>query len=117
MAFAARTGSFGTGGARWSSAASRFEAVASGANESDALAGLQIGVAEVRRDRRNRRLRIWQPAFSAQGVRAGARECGLSASIVTVTADPDVVRAAERVVLPGVGAFADCRTGCRRSPA
>ncbi len=41
----------------------------------------------------------------------GARECGLSASSVTVTADPDVVRNAERVVLPGVGAFADCKNG------
>jgi len=40
-----------------------------------------------------------------------ARECGLSASNITVTADPDVVRSAERVVLPGVGAFADCRNG------
>lgn len=30
---------------------------------------------------------------------------------ICVTSDPDVVRAAERVVLPGVGAFADCRRG------
>jgi glutamine amidotransferase len=30
---------------------------------------------------------------------------------VVVTADPDVVAAADRVVLPGVGAFADCRRG------
>ena len=30
---------------------------------------------------------------------------------ITVTADPDVVRAADRIVLPGVGAFADCRAG------
>jgi imidazole glycerol-phosphate synthase subunit HisH len=40
-----------------------------------------------------------------------AREIGLSASSITVTADPDVVRMADRVVLPGVGAFADCRHG------
>lgn len=40
-----------------------------------------------------------------------ARECGLSASSITVTADPDVVRLADRVILPGVGAFADCRAG------
>lgn len=40
-----------------------------------------------------------------------ARECGLSASSITVTADPDVVRLADRVILPGVGAFADCRNG------
>jgi len=30
---------------------------------------------------------------------------------VLVTADPDEVAAADRVVLPGVGAFADCRRG------
>ncbi|MEQ1769207.1 MAG: imidazole glycerol phosphate synthase subunit HisH, partial [Devosia sp.] len=30
---------------------------------------------------------------------------------VVVTADPDVVRSAERIVLPGVGAFADCKAG------
>ena len=30
---------------------------------------------------------------------------------ILVTSDPDAVRAAERVVLPGVGAFADCRGG------
>lgn len=40
-----------------------------------------------------------------------ARECGLSASNITVTADPDIVRMADRVILPGVGAFADCRNG------
>jgi glutamine amidotransferase len=41
--------------------------------------------------------------------RAG-REAGLAAQ-VTVTADPEWVLAADRVVLPGVGAFADCRRG------
>ena len=30
---------------------------------------------------------------------------------ILVTSDPDAVRAAERVVLPGGGAFADCRRG------
>jgi glutamine amidotransferase len=38
-----------------------------------------------------------------------ARETG--SGPVVVTADPEAVRAAERVVLPGVGAFADCRAG------
>ena len=35
---------------------------------------------------------------------------------VDVTADPDVVRNASRVVLPGVGAFADCRAGLEAVP-
>ncbi|MFQ5626972.1 MAG: imidazole glycerol phosphate synthase subunit HisH, partial [Methyloligellaceae bacterium] len=30
---------------------------------------------------------------------------------IKVTADPDKVRRADRVVLPGVGAYADCRSG------
>ena len=30
---------------------------------------------------------------------------------IKLTSDPDEVRAADRVVLPGVGAFADCRAG------
>ena len=32
---------------------------------------------------------------------------------VTVTADPDVLRRADRIVLPGVGAFAACAEGLR----
>ncbi len=39
-----------------------------------------------------------------------ARDHGLP-SPIRVTADPDVVASADRVVLPGVGAFADCRAG------
>jgi glutamine amidotransferase len=39
-----------------------------------------------------------------------AREAGLAAE-VRVTAEPDWVLSADRVVLPGVGAFADCRRG------
>ena len=31
--------------------------------------------------------------------------------VVTVTNDPDVVRKADRIMLPGVGAFADCMAG------
>lgn len=36
--------------------------------------------------------------------------------IITVTADPDVVRAADRIMLPGVGAFADCMAGLEAVP-
>jgi imidazole glycerol-phosphate synthase subunit HisH len=38
------------------------------------------------------------------------QQAGLSEGIL-LTNDPDVVRNADRVVLPGVGAFADCRRG------
>jgi len=44
-----------------------------------------------------------------------SREAGLGLS-VSVTADPDAVLAADRVVLPGVGAFADCRAGLDAVP-
>jgi len=39
-----------------------------------------------------------------------AREAGIKAAIA-VTADPDRVAGADRIVLPGVGAFADCKRG------
>ncbi|AYD03151.1 imidazole glycerol phosphate synthase subunit HisH [Neorhizobium sp. NCHU2750] len=39
-----------------------------------------------------------------------AREAGIEASI-ELTDRPEVVAAADRVVLPGVGAYADCRAG------
>jgi imidazole glycerol-phosphate synthase subunit HisH len=39
-----------------------------------------------------------------------AREAGLDATI-ELTDSPDIVAAADRVVLPGVGAYADCRRG------
>jgi len=42
-----------------------------------------------------------------------AREGGSGAEIV-LTSDPDVVAAADGVVLPGVGAFADCYQGLHR---
>jgi imidazole glycerol-phosphate synthase subunit HisH len=40
----------------------------------------------------------------------------VGAGPVAVTADPDRVRRAERIVLPGVGAFADCRAGLAAVP-
>lgn len=36
---------------------------------------------------------------------------GVGSAPVLVTSDPDQVRAADRIVLPGVGAFADCSQG------
>ena len=44
-----------------------------------------------------------------------AREAGLSVD-VRVTSDADWVRDADRIVLPGVGAFADCRRGLDAAP-
>lgn len=35
---------------------------------------------------------------------------------VAITADPDVVRAADRIVLPGVGSFKSCAQGLRAIP-
>lgn len=45
-----------------------------------------------------------------KALREAARRHGIDADIV-VTADPVRVAAADRVVLPGVGAFASCRAG------
>jgi imidazole glycerol-phosphate synthase subunit HisH len=47
---------------------------------------------------------------AAKAFERAAREQGVDQPIL-VTNDPDQVRAADRVVLPGVGAFADCRRG------
>ncbi|MDB5597585.1 MAG: hisH [Hyphomicrobiales bacterium] len=46
---------------------------------------------------------------SAQkAVERAASDAGIR---VVVTSDPDIVRRSDRIVLPGVGAFADCRRG------
>ena len=47
---------------------------------------------------------------AAKAFERAAHEQGLDRPIV-VTRDPDAVARADRVVLPGVGAFADCRRG------
>ncbi|PRD44352.1 imidazole glycerol phosphate synthase subunit HisH [Phyllobacterium phragmitis] len=44
-----------------------------------------------------------------------ARESGISAQI-ELTADAERVRTADRIVLPGVGAYADCRRGLDAVP-
>jgi glutamine amidotransferase len=52
---------------------------------------------------------------AAKAFERAAHEAGLDQPIV-VTGDPDVVVRADRVVLPGVGAFADCRHGLDAVP-
>lgn len=47
---------------------------------------------------------------AAKAFERAAREAGLDAAI-RVTSNPDLVRSADRIVLPGVGAFADCKAG------
>ena len=47
---------------------------------------------------------------AAKAFERAAHEAGIGQPIV-VTQDPSVVASADRVVLPGVGAFADCRRG------
>ncbi len=52
---------------------------------------------------------------AAKAFERAARDAGLAEAIV-VTSDPARVAAASRVVLPGVGAFADCRRGLDAIP-
>ena len=53
----------------------------------------------------------------ASAAKALARAAGETGSHeILVTADPDAVREAERIVLPGVGAFADCMHGLSAVP-
>jgi glutamine amidotransferase len=47
---------------------------------------------------------------AAKAFERAARDAGVGETIV-VTRDPAAVASADRVVLPGVGAFADCRRG------
>ena len=49
-------------------------------------------------------------ASAARGLALAAAQRGIRAD-VRITADPDVVARAERIVLPGQGAFADCAAG------
>jgi glutamine amidotransferase len=52
---------------------------------------------------------------AAKAFERAARDSGHDQPIV-VTSDPDEVVRAERIVLPGVGAFADCRRGLQEIP-
>jgi glutamine amidotransferase len=52
---------------------------------------------------------------AAKAFERAARDSGHDQPIV-VTSDPDEVVRAERIVLPGVGAFADCRRGLEEIP-
>lgn len=52
---------------------------------------------------------------AAKAFERANRESSANAHIV-VTSAPDVVAAADRVVLPGVGAYADCKRGLERVP-
>ena len=52
-------------------------------------------------------------ASAAKALARAANGTGLE---IVTTADPDVVREAERIVLPGVGAFADCMRGLSAVP-
>jgi glutamine amidotransferase len=52
---------------------------------------------------------------AAKALERAARETGVATEVL-VTRDADAVRRAERVVLPGQGAFADCRRGLAAVP-
>jgi imidazole glycerol-phosphate synthase subunit HisH len=54
-------------------------------------------------------------ASASRGLLLAAERSGLNAT-VTVTAEPDYVAGADRVVLPGQGAFADCARGLAAIP-
>lgn len=53
---------------------------------------------------------------AAKAFERAAREAGLDATRILVTGEPDAVAEADRVVLPGVGAYADCRRGLDAVP-
>jgi glutamine amidotransferase len=52
---------------------------------------------------------------AAKAFERAARDSGLVTEVL-VTSDPGMLRKAERIVLPGVGAFKDCRDGLRAVP-
>lgn len=52
---------------------------------------------------------------ASRALTVAAERAGIAATI-TVTDEPDAVRGADRLVLPGQGAFADCRRGLDADP-
>ncbi|MGO9173399.1 MAG: imidazole glycerol phosphate synthase subunit HisH [Rhodomicrobium sp.] len=52
---------------------------------------------------------------AAKAFERAARESGIPAEI-SVTSDPAIVQRADRIVLPGVGAFGDCYRGLKSTP-
>lgn len=52
---------------------------------------------------------------AAKAAERAHRESGLPGTVM-VTADPHVVRTADRIILPGQGAFVDCRHGVAAVP-
>jgi imidazole glycerol-phosphate synthase subunit HisH len=58
--------------------------------------------------------------YGAGNLKSAAKALGVAAgesgAAIAVTDDPDIIRKAERIVLPGVGAFADCKRGLDAKP-
>jgi glutamine amidotransferase len=54
--------------------------------------------------------------YGSGNLRSAAKAFERAGATVHVTADADAVRRAERIVLPGVGAFADCKRGLDAVP-
>jgi glutamine amidotransferase len=52
---------------------------------------------------------------AAKAFERSSRESGADARVL-VTSEPEMVRRADRIVLPGVGAFADCKRGLDALP-
>jgi glutamine amidotransferase len=53
---------------------------------------------------------------AAKAFERAAREAGLDETRIVLTSEADTVAQADRVVLPGVGAYADCRRGLDAVP-
>ena len=53
---------------------------------------------------------------AAKAFERAAREAGLDGTRIVLTDSPETVAEADRVVLPGVGAYADCRRGLDAVP-